>query len=198
MIGRSYAFFEAHYDKIKEIFSEELADITIDDFHKLANEVKCSLIRTEADELTYPMHVMLRYEIEKLLLTDQITVNDLPTVWNKMMKEYLGIDVPSDTLGVLQDTHWSGGSFGYFPTYAYGSAISAQLYHAMAKVIDIETEQRTGSTKAINEWLKEHVHKFGGSKLPKEILLASTGEEFNPKYYVEYLKEKYSKIYNIK
>ena len=198
MIGRSYAFFEAHYPKIQEIFSEELADITIDDFHKLANEVKCSLIRTEADELTYPLHIMLRYEIEKLLLTDQITVNDLPTVWNKMMKEYLGIDVPTDTEGVLQDTHWSGGSFGYFPTYAYGSAISAQLYQAMAKDIDIEAALRTGTTKAVNEWLKEHVHKFGGSKLPEQILLEATGEKFNPMHYVNYLKEKYSKIYNIK
>ena len=141
---------------------------------------------------------MLRYEIEKQLLNGEIEVKNLPTVWNKMMKEYLGIDVPSDTEGVLQDTHWSGGSFGYFPTYAYGSAISAQLYSAMNKELNIEEVLRSGTTKAINEWLKEHVHQYGGSKLPEEILLKATGEKFNPQYYVNYLKEKYSKIYNIK
>lgn len=198
MIGRSLAFFEAHYSKIQEIFKDELKEITLEEFYKLANEVQCSLIRTEADELTYPLHIMLRYEIEKQLLNGEIEVKDLPTVWNKMMKEYLGIDVPSDTEGVLQDTHWSGGSFGYFPTYAYGSAISAQLYSAMNKELNIEEVLRSGTTKAINEWLKEHVHQYGGSKLPEEILLKATGEKFNPQYYVNYLKEKYSKIYNIK
>lgn len=198
MIGRSYAFFEAHYPKIQEIFKEELKEVTLDDFYQLANEAKCSLIRTEADELTYSLHIMLRYEIEKQLLKGEIKVKDLPQVWNKMMKEYLGVDVPTDTEGVLQDTHWSGGSFGYFPTYAYGSAISAQLYSAMTKDINIEEELKTGTTKAINEWLKEHVHKYGGSRLPEEILLQATGEKFNPQYYVNYLKEKYSKIYNIK
>lgn len=141
---------------------------------------------------------MLRYEIEKKLLKGEIEVKDLPLVWNQMMKEYLGIDVPTDTEGVLQDTHWSGGSFGYFPTYAYGSAISAQLYQAMEKDINIDETLKTGTTKNINEWLKEHVHQYGGSKLPEEILLSATGEKFNPHYYVNYLKEKYSKIYNIK
>lgn len=198
MIGRSKAYFEAHYPKIKELFSEELKDITLDDFYQLANDAKCSLIRTEADELTYPLHIMVRYEIEKLLLTDQIQVKDLPDVWNKMMADYLGVDVPNDTLGVLQDVHWAGGSFGYFPTYAYGSAISAQLYNAMSKEINIEEALKSGTTEQINNWLKEHVHQYGGSLLPNEILLKATGEVFNPKYYVNYLKEKYTSIYNIK
>lgn len=197
MIGRSKAFFDTHYPKIQELFSEELKDITSDDFYQLANEAKCSLIRTEADELTYPLHIMIRYEIEKMLLNDQITVNDLPIVWNKMVKDYLGIDVPNDTLGVLQDVHWSGGSFGYFPTYAYGSAISAQLYNAMSKDINIEEALKEGTTEKINNWLKEHVHQYGGSLLPNEILLKATNETFNPNYYVNYLKEKYTKIYNI-
>ncbi len=197
IIGRSHAFFEAHYAKIQELFKEELKNISLDDFHKLANEAKCSLIRTEADELTYPLHIMVRYEIEKQLMSGALEVKDLPSVWNKMYKEYLGLDVPSDTLGVLQDTHWSGGSFGYFPTYAYGSAIGAQLYHQMCQDFDVEASLKTGNTQKVNEWLKEHVHKFGGSKTPQEILVDTTGEVFNPQYYVEYLINKYSQIYNI-
>ena len=197
IVGRSYEFWERHYPKLQSIFKEELKDVSLEDFYKHVNNVECSLIRTEADELTYPLHIMIRYEIEKMLLSDQIKVKDLPTVWNKMVKDYLGIDVPNDTLGVLQDVHWSGGSFGYFPTYAYGSAMSAQLYNAMSKDFNIDEALKEGTTEKINNWLKENVHQFGGSLLPNDILLKATNEAFNPNYYVNYLKEKYTKIYNI-
>ena len=140
---------------------------------------------------------MVRYDIEKKIFEENISVDELPLLWNKLYKEYLDIDVPSDTEGILQDVHWSGGSFGYFPTYALGSAYAAQLFNQMKKEMDVEKAFGEKTLKKVNKWLGEKVHKFAGSKTPKEILLEVTGEEFNPKYYIEYLKEKYSKIYQI-
>lgn len=198
IIGRSKEFWEPIFPTLKDTFKEQLKNVTIDDFIKLINESKNSLIRTEADELTYPIHIMIRYEIEKALFNNEIEVDDLPVVWNKAIKDNLGIDCPTDAEGVLQDIHWAGGSFGYFPTYALGSAYASQIYYAMIKDIDIKEALKNGSTKIINEWLKEKIHKYGSSKYPKEILHLATGEDFNPNYYIKYLKEKYSKIYNLK
>ena len=138
IVGRSYEFWVRHYPKLKSIFSEELKDVTLDEFYKYINNVECSLIRTEADELTYPLHIMVRYEIEKLIIESDVDVCELPSIWNKLYKEYLGIDVPSDKEGILQDVHWAGGSFGYFPTYALGSAYGAQMLDAMKKDLDFE------------------------------------------------------------
>lgn len=197
IIGRNYSFWEVHYPKLQEIFNEELKDVSLDEFYHYVNLVTPSLIRTEADELTYPLHIMVRYEIEKLMITGQISVDELPQKWNELYKEYLGVDVPSDTEGILQDVHWSGGSIGYFPTYALGSAYAAQIYHQMQKEINVDEIIKSGDLSGINEWLGEKVHKYAGSKKPEELLVMITGEKFNPKYYVEYLKNKYSKIYNI-
>lgn len=140
---------------------------------------------------------MVRYDIEKKIYEENLSVEELPKIWNKLYKDYLDIDVPNDTQGILQDIHWSGGSFGYFPTYALGSAYAAQLYNQMKKEFDVEKVFGEKNLKKVNKWLGEKVHKYAGSKTPKEILLLATGEEFNPKYYIEYLKEKYSKIYNV-
>ena len=197
IIGRSHKFWEIHYGKLQEIFKEQLKDISLEDFYKSINKVENSLIRVEADELTYPLHIMIRYDIERMILNNEVEVSELPEVWNKMVKEYLGIDVPSVSQGVLQDVHWSGGMFGYFPTYALGSAYAAQIYNKMKQEIDIDKILESGTTKEINEWLKERIHKYGSTKYPKEILKLATGEDFNPMYYVNYLKEKYSKIYNL-
>lgn len=194
MVGRSQAFINLLLPEMQEAFGMKL---DAKELFYYVNRVENSLIRTEADELTYPLHIMLRYDLERALLSDEISVEDLPKEWNKRFKEYFGIDVPSDAEGVLQDVHWAGGSFGYFPTYALGSAYAAQFYHAMSKDLDIEGSLESGSTKAINAWLKEHIHKYHASKYPKDILLEATKEEFNPHYYVEYLKEKYSKIYEL-
>ena len=198
IVGRSYEFWQTHYSKLQETFKEELANVSLDDFYHFINKAECSLIRTEADELTYPLHIMIRYDIEQKLLNKEVEVKDLPAVWNKAYKDYLGVDVPSDTLGVLQDVHWSGGSFGYFPTYALGSAYSAQFYNAMKKDFDVDGAFGEENLGKINKWLEEHVHKFGDSKRPVDILKDATGEEFNPKYYIEYLKEKYTKLYKLK
>lgn len=197
IVGRSYPFWKRHFPKLKEIFSEELKDVSLDEFYHYINHAECSLIRTEADELTYSLHIIVRYELEKMMIEQDIDINEYPKLWNKLYKEYLGIDVPNDKEGILQDIHWAFGECGYFPTYSLGSAYGAQLYHQMAKEMDIDEAFGDVNLAKVNKWLKEHVHKYGGLKTPREILLDSTGEEFNPKYYVDYLINKYKKIYNL-
>ncbi len=197
MIGRSEPFWNTHFAKLQSIFPKELKLVTPQDFVKHVNQVSKSFIRTEADELTYSMHIMIRYELEKTIFNGRADVSKLPELWNKLYKKYLGITVPNDTQGILQDVHWSGGMFGYFPTYALGSAYSAQIYHAMAKDIDIEKSIQSGSITEIAAWLKSHIHQYGSSKYPKDILKLATGEDFNPNYYVDYLIEKYTKIYEL-
>lgn len=193
MIGRSRAFWAVHFGKLQEVFAPQLDNVSLDEFVAYVNIVEASFVRTEADELTYPLHVMLRYEIEKKVIAGELEVKDLPKYWKDKFTEYFGITPPTDTLGVLQDVHWAYGNFGYFPTYALGSAIAAQLCHYMNKDFDVEASLKDGTTKRINEWLKDHVHKYGASKYPDEILRLATGEDFNPDYYVDYLIDKYSK-----
>jgi len=195
IIGRSYSFWEKHYGKLLSIFPEQLKSVSLRDFHCAANKVEASFVRVEADELTYPLHIMLRYDLEKELIDGSLSVDDLPKVWNDRMESYLGIHPTNDADGCLQDVHWSGGMIGYFPTYALGTAYSAQIYYTMKKELDIDKLIQEGNIKVINSWLKEKIHQFGKSKTPKEILMDVTGEEFNPMYYVQYLKEKYSKLY---
>lgn len=195
VIGRSKAFWETHYPKFQELFPEETKDITVEDFYRNANKVEASFIRVEADELTYPMHIMIRYEIERMLFSNEIEVEDLPSVWNEKMVEYLNIKPKNNAEGVLQDVHWSVGLFGYFPTYALGSAYAAQFMYTMKKDLDLDELIKTNNIKAINDWLKEHIHQYGQSKTPRELLLDVTKEDFNPMYYVQYLKEKYTELY---
>lgn len=197
MVGRNHKFWEKHYSVLKETFKEELQDVTLDDFYLLINNVQMSFIRIEADELTYPLHIMLRYDIEKMMFNKELTVDEIPAMYNKLMKEYLGLDVDKPSNGVLQDIHWAAGLFGYFPTYALGSAMAAQLYYTMIKELDFDKILQSDNLKEINNWLKEKIHKYGKTKLPKELIKEATGEEFDSKYYVEYLIEKYSKLYNI-
>ncbi len=195
VIGRSKAFWETHYPKFQEIFPEETKNITLEDFYRNANKVEASFIRVEADELTYPMHIMIRYEIERKLFGNEIEVDDLPKVWNQKMVEYLGIEPKNNADGVLQDVHWSAGLFGYFPTYALGTAYAAQFVHAMKQDLNLDELVRSNNIKAVNDWLKEKIHQFGQSKTPAQLILDVTGEPFNPKYYVAYLKEKYTALY---
>ena len=192
MIGRSYAFWKIHYPKLVEIFPKELKNITLEEFYQYINRAERSLIRIEADELTYALHVLVRYEIEKQLISGKLKVKDLPKRWNGLMSKYVGKKPSNDKEGVLQDIHWSFGSFGYFPTYALGSAYAAQIYQAMNKEINIEEAVLNNQINLINDWLKEHVHKFGRSKTPKEIMMIATKEEFKPSYYVDYLIKKFT------
>ena len=160
------------------------------------NRVEPSLIRVEADELTYCLHVMIRYEIEKALIGGTMEVKDIPENWNRLYKEYLGVDVPDDKHGCLQDSHWSGGMIGYFPSYALGSAYGAQMLRNMEKDIDVWSGVAKGDLSAVTGWLKEKVHRYGGLMEPADIIKNACGE-FDPLVYTDYLVKKYSKIYNV-
>lgn len=191
MLGRSLSFWKTHYNKLVELFPKQLKNISVEEFHRYINRAQRSLIRIEADELTYALHIMVRYELEKGLISGKIKVKDLPKKWNKLMAEYLGVRPKTDKEGVLQDIHWSGGDFGYFPTYALGSAYAAQIYQAMNKEIQIDELLENNQIQTINAWLKERIHKFAASKSPKELMLIATQEPFNPYYYINYLKNKF-------
>ncbi|MCF7932648.1 MAG: carboxypeptidase M32 [Acholeplasmataceae bacterium] len=191
MIGRSRAFWDTHYGALVNTFPKQLKNISLDDFFGYINQAKRSLIRIEADELTYALHVMVRYELEKAMINGRLKVSDLPKKWRLLMGRYVGKRPANDKEGVLQDIHWSFGSIGYFPTYALGSAYAAQIYDAMAKELDIDQLIRTNQISVINDWLKDHVHRFGQSKTPKEIIMHATGKPFDPSHYVTYLKDKF-------
>lgn len=193
--GRSYPFWQHYYDKLKGTFPEQLNQVQLDTFYKGINYVEASLIRTEADEVTYPLHVMVRYEIEKMIFENKVKVKELPELWREKYKEYLGICADKDSEGVLQDVHWSEGLFGYFPSYALGSAYSAQFENAMSKTINVQEKLQNGDFKDIVHWLNENIHRFGRTKTPNQILLDATGELFNPKYYIEYLTNKFTDMY---
>lgn len=196
-LGRTLSFWKANYPTLQKYFPKQLEGITVEQYVDAINASTPSLIRTEADELTYPMHILIRYEIEKGLFNGTIPVEKLNETWNKMYKEYLGVDVPNDRDGILQDVHWSDGSFGYFPTYALGSAFSAQFMKAMRKDIDVDALLENNKFDEIIAWLKEHIHQYGCRYTAEEIMLKATGEPFNPDYYLDYLEEKYTKLYNL-
>jgi len=196
-LGKNRAFWEVNYSLLTDAYPEQLSGVTLDQFMDAINASAPSLIRTEADELTYPLHILIRYEIEKGLFNHEFSAEHLDEIWNKKYEEYLGIHPQTDREGILQDMHWSDGSFGYFPTYALGSAYGAQFMHAMRKDLDVEDCLRNNRFDLIKDWLREHIHKYGGSNLPKEQMLIATGEPFDPHYFIDYLKEKYTKLYHL-
>ena len=192
IVGRSPEFAQLLFPKLAELFPEQLDGVTAEQFSRAVNRAQPSLIRTESDELTYPLHIMVRYELEKRLIAGELAVADLPAEWNRMYREYLGVEVPDDTHGVLQDSHWSGGSFGYFPSYALGSAYSAQMLRQMQKDFDVFGDIRSGKLSRITEWLRERIHRFGCYKKPDELLCSVIGE-LDPDVYCDYLLEKLEK-----
>lgn len=195
VIGRSELFWKPIYNKLQETFEEQLKDVSLEQFIKGSNKPEAGLIRTEADELTYPIHVLIRYEIEKMIFNDEVEGEDLAKVWNEKYKEYLGVTPKDDKEGILQDIHWANADFGYFPSYAIGSAVAAQIYYHLLKVMPLDEYLEQGNIKAIRDYLGEHIHKYGKMKNTNELLKQMTGEEFNPSYYIKYLKEKYTKLY---
>ncbi|WP_226579223.1 carboxypeptidase M32 [Halobacillus litoralis] len=195
-VARSEGFWKNHYELFKKFAPESFQDLPLEKFYPAVNEVKPSLIRIEADELTYCLHIMVRYELEKALIGGEIEVKDLPELWNQKMEDYLGVRPQNDGEGVLQDIHWSGGDFGYFPSYALGYMYAAQLNTAMRKEIDVDQFIEMGDFKQIKSWLTENVHQYGKMKKPLQILNDITGEGLNPDYLVSYLSGKYKKIYN--
>ncbi|MBO4211629.1 MAG: carboxypeptidase M32 [Oscillospiraceae bacterium] len=194
-VGRSRAFIELILPKMQALFPEQLAGITVEQMYRAVNKAEPSLIRTEADELTYALHILVRYEIEKEFFAGNITAEDLPRVWNEKYRAYLGVEVPDDRRGVLQDSHWSGGAVGYFPSYALGSAYGAQMLAKMRQTVDVEAAIRSGDLSPINDWLEDHVWRWGGLYDPVELLERAVGEAFDPKYFTDYLEEKFGAIY---
>ena len=197
LIGRSEAFVHAIFPKVKELFPEQLEGVDETAFYRAVNKAEPSLIRTEADELTYALHIMIRYEIEKQLIGGTLEVRDVPGEWNRLYKEYLGVEVPNDAKGCLQDTHWSGGMIGYFPSYALGSAYGVQMLRKMEEDLgDVFESVAMGDLSQVTLWLKEKIHRHASFKKPGKLFEEVCGK-FDAKYYTDYLTEKYSKLYHL-
>lgn len=198
LLGRSRGFVNYIFPKMKECFPEQLASCTAEEVYRAVNRVTPSLIRTEADEVTYCLHVMVRYELEKRVMSGELEVKDLADEWKKLYREYLGVEVPNDKQGVLQDSHWSGGMIGYFPSYALGSAYGAQMLRKMKQIVDVDACMAEGNFAPINEWNREHIWKYGCLLKPGELLERVLGEPFDPFVYTDYLEAKFGELYGIK
>jgi carboxypeptidase Taq len=195
MVGRSRAFWEHALPLLKESFPDA-AGLTLDAWHRNVNRVEASLIRVEADEVTYNLHILLRFEIEVDLVEGRIEVADLPAIWNEKMRASLGIEPPDDARGVLQDIHWSAGLLGYFPTYTLGNLYAAQLYRAAARAIpDLEGCLRRGEFGSLLDWLRRTIHRRGRTYRAGELVRVVTGEPLRPSYFMDYLEEKYGALY---
>lgn len=198
MIAQSKPFCSHYFDTIRATFPDNLQSATVDSFYRAINTCKPGFIRVEADEVTYPLHVILRYEIEKGLFDDSMQVDDLPGIWNELMHKYLGITPPTDTLGLLQDSHWSGGAFGYFPSYTLGAIYACQFYTALlSEQPETEMNIAAGNFASIKDWLNEKIHRQGRLHTPQELVQRVTGEALNPDHFIDYLTTKYSEIYQL-
>ncbi len=198
IVGRSMPFWEHFYPRFQQRFPTQVGNISLETFYKGINKVERSLIRVEADEATYNLHIMLRLELEIAMVEGKIAVKDLPEAWNARMKEYLGIVPPNDAQGVLQDIHWSGGMFGYFSTYALGNLISAQLLEKFKTTQpNFDDQVRRGDFSSLLAWLHTEIHQYGRKYEPQELVQRVTGSTIDPAPYMRYLKSKYSEIYGL-
>jgi carboxypeptidase Taq len=203
-IGRSWEFMKFVTPIFHAIFPEQLGRVGTDELFTAFNHVQPSLIRVEADEVTYNLHIALRFEIENALVNGKIEAEDLPEVWNKKMKKYLGITPKTDREGVLQDIHWSNGSFGYFPTYTLGNLYAAQFARKLRKDLPVQGKTTVeecaekGELGPILSWLRTNIHQYGSLYWPRELCRKVTKEELNPKYFLDYIKNKYSRVYKVK
>jgi len=196
MVGRSSEFWTYFLPRLKELTGPVLSDIDLDSFVFAINKVEPSKIRIEADEVTYGLHIIIRFEIERDLFAEKITVAELPGVWNQKYKEYLGLDIENDSEGVMQDTHWASGLYGYFPTYALGNIYGGQIVAIMKKDISDWKEQiAEGNFRNVKQWLTENVYYSGNLYDPADLIKRITGEKINVKHFLTYLNEKYSKLY---
>ena len=197
LIGRSRAFCTPLLKIMKEVFPEQMRGVTEDALYSAVNLSKPSLIRTEADELTYSLHVMIRYELEKAMISGSLAVDDIPGEWNRLYKEVLGVEVPDDRRGCLQDSHWSGGGMGYFPSYALGSAYGVQMLREMEKEVAVWDTVAKGDLSPVTAWLTEKVHQYGSLKKPRDLLPAAMGGPLDAAVYTDYLKKKFSSLYGL-
>lgn len=198
LVGRSLPLWEHFFPKLKKTFPAQLEGIGLKAFHKAINKVEPSLIRVNADEATYNLHIMLRLELEIAMVENKVELKRLPEIWNTKMREYLGVTPPNDAQGVLQDIHWSAGLIGYFSTYALGNLVSAQLWEKINKDIrNLDDQIRAGKFDALLGWLRENIYQYGHKYDPQDLVQRITGSKITPEPYVRYLTEKYSEIYSL-
>lgn len=198
LVGRSIPFWDYFYPRLQEVFPSQLSDVSQGSFYKAINKVEPSLIRVEADEATYNLHIMLRLELEIALMEGSLEVSDLPAAWNEKMSEFLGLIPPDDADGVLQDVHWSSGLIGYFSTYALGNLISAQIWEVINRDIpDLPQQIRKGEFGELLAWLRNKIHHHGRKFEPQELVQRVTGSKIDPNPYLNYLENKFGEIYNL-
>lgn len=197
-VGRGNAFWTHYFPQLQQTFAPQLDQVTTEQFYRAVNVVQPSFIRVEADEVTYNLHIVLRYEIERDLIEGRLAVREIPEAWNAKVQEYLGITPPNDALGCLQDIHWAHGSFGYFPTYTLGNLYAAQFFRqARQEVPDLDGKIARGELKALKGWLNEQIHAVGKMETADQIARRVTGESLNARYFVDYLKAKYGEVYGL-
>jgi len=198
LVGRSRAFWRFMYPQLQAAFPSQLGGVDLETFYRAINKVQPSYIRVEADEATYSLHIILRFELEQEMVNGQLALRDLPEAWDSRFEQYLGLKAPNDAEGVLQDIHWSGGMIGYFPTYSLGSIIANQLWEKiMADVPDLPAQFERGEFTALRVWLREHLHQHGRKFTPTEILQRIVGGGIDVKPYLRYLHKKYGEIYEL-
>lgn len=196
-VGRSLAFWKHYFPKLDAYFPEQLKNVSALDFYKAINKIQPSFVRTEADELTYHAHVQIRYQLEKEIIGGSCSVKDIPSIWNEQYKQFLGVIVPDDKTGCLQDVHWSHGSFGYFPTYSLGSFYAAQFYDTASKQINgLEKQIELGNTTELLNWLRKNIHQYGRMYTSNELCEKITGESLNTAYFIQYLSNKIDTLNN--
>lgn len=196
-VGRGRPFWEHYFPKLQSAFPS-MAGVSLDDWHFAINAVEPSLIRVEADEVTYGLHIMLRFNLERRMIRDEIAVNDIPEAWNESMRELLGITPPDDAGGCLQDIHWSMGIFGYFPTYALGNLYAAQFFEAARSAMpDLDERISRGELTQLREWLRENIHRHGRRYRAGELVKVVSGRELSPQPFVDYLNAKFKSLYGI-
>ena len=198
LVGRSRGFWEAQLPGLREIFPDQLRDASVDRFYRAVNRVDRSFIRVEADEVTYNLHVLVRFKIETEMIDGRLNAADAPEVWNDRMQTHLGITPPDDRLGILQDVHWSMGAIGYFPTYTIGTLLSCQLWEAALRTRPaIPEEIRQGDTSTLLNWLRENIHRHGRKYLPDDLIQRATGAPLSAAPFLRYLEAKYSELYGL-
>jgi carboxypeptidase Taq len=198
IVGRSRPFWEHYFPGLRAAFPDALAGVDVEGFHAAVNEVSPSLIRIESDEVTYNLHIALRYELELLLVRDELPLADLPAAWNARMEKYLGIVPPDDTRGVLQDIHWAWGELGYFPTYSLGNLYAASLYRAAERALpDLQGHLRRGELLPLRDWLRANIHSQGFRLPAEELVRGVTGKGLTDADFLAYLREKYGALYGV-
>jgi carboxypeptidase Taq len=197
MVGRSRLFWQYFLPVVREIFPAQMAGVNVDRIYRAVNRVEPSLIRVDADEVTYHLHIFVRFELEQALLSRKLTVKDLPDAWNSKYEEYLGLVPPNAAQGVLQDVHWASGLFGYFPTYTLGTLLSVQIWQTLLQAPGMKEQLTRGRFSAVKSWLNEHVHAHGAKFTTQELAKRVTGRELTLEPYLEYIESKYKELYQL-